>query len=505
MLTTMPRTEMSRILACTETDPPTLPRASRGPEEGRAMARIADAPLRRGNRVALLHNGPDAYTDMLAAIARAQRWIHLEDYTFRPGEIGDQFAAALMERVAAGVRVRILYDWVGSAGVPSSFWRGLRRAGVDVRPAHPPSIAAPLHLWARDHSKLLGVDGAHACVGGIGIADTWLQHSRVTGLPYRDTAVRVAGPAVADLERHFASAWDGNGPPLPADERPDFATIPMAGEVAARVIGQDPWQTRSLRAFQFVAATAERRLWIADAYFVGAMFLSRELMTAARDGVDVRILLPGHNDVRVVGALSRAGYRELLDAGVRIYEYAGLMMHAKTMVADGWWGRVGSTNLNPTGLVTNWEVDFVAEDHEFGAAMEAMYEDDLGHAREIRLTGPARRCGVAPIRPESAAERHERRQAPGHGVRGAALAARLIGLAFKSAHRTARSKVGNDQLRREERLVVRVVSASAVAFGLIAARWPRLAAWPLAALGIGGGGLALAHSFRAETPAGGER
>src|SRR5205085_402857 len=147
----------------------------------------------------------------------------------------------------------------------------LRAAGIDVRIVHPPSFTMPTQILARDHSKLLAIDGKYASIGGIGIDDHWLKLSPLTGLPYRDTAVRVTGPAVADLERHFASAWAGNGGPLPAEERPALASIAPDGDVALRVIGQDPWQTRSLRTFQLMTAAVERRLWIADAYFVGAV------------------------------------------------------------------------------------------------------------------------------------------------------------------------------------------------------------------------------------------
>ncbi len=363
----------------------------------------------------LLRDGPATYADWLAAIDRAGRWVHLENYIFKAAGIGRVFAEALMARAAAGVRVRVLYDWWGSSDVPGAFYDELRRAGVDVRVVTPPGLADPFRIVNRDHSKLLAVDGDYAALGGVGIDDQWLKRSPDTGLPYRDMAVRVAGPAVADLERHFAVVWDANGAPLPADERP--APPAPAGGVAARVVSQEPGRGRMQRTLQLVLAAARERVWIADAYFLGVPLLREALMAAARDGVDVRVLLPGHNDLRVVGALSRAGYRPLLEAGVRIFEYAGLMMHAKTAVADGWWGRVGSTNLNPTGIVGNWELDLIAEDRPFAAVLEASYADDLAHAREIRLTPAPGGSRVAPERPETAAERRARRERPGGTTR----------------------------------------------------------------------------------------
>jgi cardiolipin synthase A/B len=455
----------------------------------RMLTRAVGAELRQGNALTLLHDGEETYADWLAAIAGARRWIHLENYIFRADAIGRQFAEALLERAAAGVRVRVLYDWWGSLDVPPAFWHRLRGGGIDVRVVHPPDLAAPLDLLARDHSKLLAVDGVYASIGGAGIADQWLERSPVTGLPYRDTAVRVVGPAVADLERAFAGVWRGAGPDLPPGECPAADGIPRAGGIAVRVVAQEPGRMRMLRAIQLVAAAAEERLWIADAYFLGIPILREALMATARSGVDVRLLLPGTNDLRVVGALSRYGYRALLEAGVRIWEYAGPMMHAKTLVADGWWGRVGSTNLNVTGLVTNWEIDLIAEDVVFGDALEAMFERDLADARELHIARAARRSAVRPVRPESAAER-QARQPSGTGRAKAGATALRVGGALLQG-------IGDEQLLRHERTVTAALSATAIGASALVARYPRLLAWPLAALGIAGGTLALLRDWLA--------
>ncbi|HEX9371491.1 MAG TPA: phospholipase D-like domain-containing protein [Roseiflexaceae bacterium] len=452
----------------------------------RALTRVSDAPLREGNALTLLHNGSETYADWLEAIGRAQRWVHLENYIFKADGIGQRFAAALAARAAAGVRVRVLYDWFGSLDVPGSFWRKLRQDGVDVRAFNPPAIGAPLDIIRRDHRKLLAVDGSYASVGGVCIADPWLDRSPVTGLPYRDTAVRVVGPAIVDIERAFASVWRRAGPALPPDELPSLASCGPAGTVAARVIAQEPDRMRMLRVLQVVLAAAERRVWIADAYFLAAPILREALMAAARDGVDVRILLPATNDLPLVGALSRYGYRPLIEAGVQIWEYAGLMMHAKTTIADGWWARVGSTNLNVTGLETNWEIDLVAEDRQFGAEMEAMYEDDLAHAREIRLSG-ARRPRPRPERPESRAERQARRHRSA-GSDGAGVAVARVGAALQTA--------GSDTLQQHDRAIGATVGAALLGLALLIARFPRLLAWPFAALGGLFGAVGLLRALR---------
>ena len=461
-------------------DAPTLSRE--GERIDRALARAGGATLRRDNELTLLRDGPATYDDWLAAIGQAERWVHLENYIFRADRIGRRFAETLADRAAAGVRVRVVYDWYGSLDTPPAFWRRLRAAGVDVRAANPLIDPTPLDVFQRDHRKLLAVDGAYASVGGVGIADAWLERAQDTGLPYRDTSVRILGPAVADVERAFAGVWDLSGSPLPSDERPRPEQIGPAGDEPARVIVQEPGRMRVLRVLQVLTAGVERRLWIADAYFLASGILRESLSAAARDGVDVRILLPSTNDLPIVGALSRYGYRPLLEAGVRIWEYGGPMMHAKTTVADGWWSRVGSTNLNVTGLLTNWEIDLVAEDRRFGAEMEAMFEDDLAQAHEVVLGGAKR--------PRERPARHRARDlARGGGPQVASTVASVGGAALQAA--------AGDALGRREREVGAAIGAAVLGASLLAARFPRAVAWPLAALGATIGATTLRRAARA--------
>jgi cardiolipin synthase len=446
----------------------------------RVLARVSEAPLRVGNQLRLLRDGPETYNDWLAAIKRAERWIHLENYIFMHDSTGIRFAEALSERAAAGVAVRVLVDWFGSLDTPASFWKRLRRNGVDVRIVNPPRLSTPDSVINRDHRKLLAVDGFYGSVGGVCIADEWLERSPVTGLPYRDTAVAVLGPAVFDIERGFSAVWQLNGSPLPIVEQPRLEQFAPVGEIETRVIIQEPGRMRMYRLLQVLLAAAEQRVWIADAYFLAAPMLREALVTAAYDGVDVRILLPATNDLPWVGALSRYGYRPLLKAGVRIWEYSGLMMHAKTSVADGWWSRIGSTNLNITGLETNWELDLVAEDRDFGAAMEAMYEQDLANAREIRLGG-TRFLHPQPTRPASSNEKIARRQRQ-MGPVVAEVTAMRIGAALQSA---------TGDVQGNERRITTLISGLLLGISLLAMRFPHLIAWPLAVLGslIGGAGL----------------
>ena len=460
----------------TNVKPADLPTAD-SPEERvqRAFERVSDAPLREGNRLSLLKNGPQTYDEWLEEIARAKKWIHLENYIFKADGVGYRFAEALKEKAAEGVAVRVLYDWYGSLDAPGSLWRELRSAGMDVRVFNPFSLGAPLEVFLRDHRKSLAIDGEYGSVGGVCIADQWVERSPETGLPYRDTAVGFRGPAVADLEVAFARVWDRSGTPLPTEERPEVERIEPAGEKAARLVIQEPGKMRIARMLQIVAAAAKERLWIADAYFMAGPHLNQALMSAARDGVDVRLLLPAPNDLPLVGTLSRVGYRQLLESGVRIFEYGGPMMHAKTTVADGWSSRVGSTNLNVTGLLTDWEIDLVVEDRPFGTKMEEMFEEDLADSREIRLGGTARRPRaepeqrIAPARRRSVRALRERASA-GSGSRAVATATRASAAAFRG---------GGEDLQRHERMVAGAASAGLLGTALLGARFPRLLSWPL--------------------------
>ena len=444
---------------------------------GRVLSRVSDAPRRGGNRLTLLENGPRAYEDWLAEIARAERFVHLENYIFKADGTGRRFAEALRAKAADGVPVRVLHDWWGSMGTPSAFWGELQGAGVEVREFNPFSFAAPLNAALRDHRKSLVVDGEYASVGGVCIADEWVSRSPETGLPYRDTAIGIRGPAVADVDRAFRQVWERSGAGLPAEEAGEPDASPPVGEEAVRVVIQEPGKMRIARMLQVIAAAARERLWIADAYFMAGRALNQALMSAARDDVDVRLLLPATNDVPLVNTISRSGYGPLLESGVRIFEYGGLMMHAKTSVADGRLSRVGSTNLNITGLLTDWEIDAVVEGVAFGAQMEAMFERDLADSREMLLGGTGRRPKPEPERPIERARARTSLGSPGGGSSGrapraVATVARVGAAAFKGSR---------EDLERHERTAGVAVSGGLLGTAVLGWRLPRVIAWPLAA------------------------
>lgn len=335
----------------------------------------------------LLRDGSENYPAWLAAIRTARHWIHFETYILHDDRTGKIFAEALCERARAGVKVRLLVDWLGSLLKASpGFWRTFARAGVDARSFGYPTIDSPLGWVSRDHRKSLAVDGRVAFVSGLCIGDEWTSDPATGREGQRDTGVMIQGPAVADVETAFAEAWATTGGRVPGHELPDASTIKPCGDVSLRVVATMPATAGVFKLDQLVASLARETLWVTDAYFVGVSAYIRALIAAAQDGVDVRLLVPGTVDVFGVTSMSRAGYRALLEGGVRIFEWNGSMVHAKTAVADGKWARVGSSNLNITSWFGNWELDVAIEDESVGAEMQEMFERDLENATEVVLT-----------------------------------------------------------------------------------------------------------------------
>jgi cardiolipin synthase len=436
-----------------------------------AFARVSGAPLVTGNEVGLLKDAGQNYPAWLEAIGAARRTIHFESYIIHHDATGQEFARALAARARAGVRVRLIYDWLGAVGKTSRrFWRDLRAAGVEVRCFNPPSLSSAITWLSRDHRKMLAVDGQVAFVTGLCVGRHWVGDPARGVEPWRDTGIAVRGPAVADLERAFARMWALAGEAIPAGELPLPASMPAAGDVALRVIASMPGTAELYRLDQLIAAAARRRLWLTDAYFVGTTAYVQSLRAAARDGVDVRLLVPGATDIWILRGLSRAGYRPLLEAGVRVYEWNGSMLHAKTAVADGRWARVGSTNLNLQSWIGNWELDVAVEDERFAGRMEDMYLDDLGRATEITLSDRARvvKSAAAPRRPL---------RRPGSAGRAAAGAV-SIGSAMGAAM-TGRRVLGPAEAR-----VMGAAGLVLLGLGLLALVWPRIIAAPLAVIAI---------------------
>jgi cardiolipin synthase A/B len=294
--------------------------------------------------------------------------VHLEAYIFADDAVGNRFADALIASARRGVRVRVLHDWFGDRGEAGRrFWRHLESAGIEVRTFNPFRFDAPLAWLRRDHRKSLVVDGRVGFVTGLCLAARWAGAPERGVPPWRDTGVEIEGPAVGGLAAAFSAVWAEAGPPLLSEDLPIAADAAPVGQVALRVVATEPATAGLYRLDQLVAALARRRLWITDAYFVGVPSYAQALRAAAVDGVDVRLLVPGTSDLGVVKRLGVAGYRPLLESGVRVFEWNGPMLHAKTAVADGRWARVGSSNLN----VASWMVPFPRPRSPLGVSRES--------------------------------------------------------------------------------------------------------------------------------------
>ena len=440
-----------------------------------ALSRTAGAPLVPGNEVRLLKDAAENYPTWLAAIAGARRTIFFENYIIADDAAGQRFAAALAERARAGVQVRVIYDWVGGCGLGShKVLAPLAAAGGEVRAFNAPSLGSLFGWMQRDHRKMMSVDGRVGFVSGLCVSSRWEGDVAQGIAPWRDTGIAITGPAVADLERAFAQVWAAAGAPLPEDAFTDPALMPHTGEVTLRVLANLPNYGNLYRLDQLIAAMATRTLWLTDAYYVGMAPYVQALRAAVQDGVDVRLLVPGVSNLLAVSTLSRAGYRSLLEAGIRVFEWNGPMLHAKTAVADGRWARVGSTNLNIASWLGNYELDVAIEDAGFATQMQEVYEEDLCNATEILLSARNRvRPAVLPVQRERAKLRGHFRGSASRAAAGALRIGNTVGAAMTNHRVLGPAEAG---IMAAVALVMLVVVA-------IALLWPLAVVAPLALLG----------------------
>jgi cardiolipin synthase len=368
--------------------------SSIGPRFARGLWRIAAADASSGNTVELMRDGTRIFDAMIEVIARARETLLLESYMIVSDSVGERFSKALLAASARGVKVRVIADWAGSRETTRAFWRTLRAGGVDVRIFNKPGLRAWLGLLPRDHRKVLVADEEVCVTGGIGLAEVWSGFvKRKKRAPWRDTAVLIRGPAAMDMARAFESMWKrANFEERRAARRHvmrrarNSGTLP--GQAAGAVVGiieGEPWRLRVARALQIQSVSAEKAIWIASAYFYPSSAEIEALCGAALDGVDVRVLVPSKYDHPWVRMFTHSVYKQLLRNGVRIWEWNGIMMHAKTSVIDGRWVRVGSTDFNPLGVAINYELDAVIESPELGKEAEAMFLHDLDESTEIRI------------------------------------------------------------------------------------------------------------------------
>jgi cardiolipin synthase len=343
------------------------------------------AGLHHGNRVTIETNGPQFYPAMIEAIRSATRSVNMECYIFQPGKVADEFIDALSERARLGVNVTIVVDAIGSFNLWGRPLRRLRDAGCRVKSYQRMEWYRLARLNNRTHRELFVIDGKIAFIGGAGIADWWRFPSRRRGKPWRDTMARIEGPIVAALQGVAAENWlECCGEIMTGPEY--FPNLEPAGETTAFVIKSSPSDraTASRVAFQLLMEGADHHVRVHTPYFLPDRAMRRALVNLARRGVAVSVIVPGRiTDQRWVRLASRRMWGDLLEAGVRIYEYKPAMTHAKVLVVDELWAVLGTTNIDNRSFEHNDEINIAMRDPQLAARLLQDYEQDLRDSEEV--------------------------------------------------------------------------------------------------------------------------
>jgi cardiolipin synthase len=354
----------------------------------RSMELLTHTALDAGHTTEILLNGNGTYPRLWQDMRNAKHSIAFHVYYCKPGVIADSLKVIASERARAGVRVLLLFDAFGAQSLSDEYRDSLRNAGVRIANYRPVRWYSLHRAQHRSHMRLIVVDDSIAYTGGFGVADHWIGDGVTEG--WRDTNVRFSGPAVAKMQTAFAVTWaEATGELLTGrflagpESPPDTTGTQVAGLLYAQpMLGI----TAAERFLVLSIAGARRTIFIANAYFVPDHDLKRQLMAAARRGIDVRVLTAGpKTDVGSVRHAGHSRYEELLGAGVRIFEYAPQMMHTKTMVVDGVWATVGSMNFDNRSLAFNDESNLVVHDSVFARTLEQQFMADVSRSREFKL------------------------------------------------------------------------------------------------------------------------
>lgn len=356
----------------------------------RTIALFVGAEMQPGNQVTILSNGDETYPRLWADLRSAKRTITAQMYYSKPGAVADTFTLILAERARAGVKVLLLLDAFGSQPLlDAPGWKdSVENAGVIVRRLRPLKWLSLHKASMRSHARVIVVDGVTAYTGGFGLADYWLGDGRSDG-QWREANVRFVGPAAPQLQAAFAAGWaEATGELIVGDAYFPPNAFREQGPTQAALFHSVP-TTGSTPAERFLGLTisgARKTLYITNSYFVPDDDLRRLLIQAARRGTDVRVLTVGEKtDVKSTWWAGRSSYDQLLEGGVRIYEYIPTMMHGKSIVADGEWMTIGSMNFDNRSISFNNETNLIALDTVVGATMDSIFRDDLHRSTEIRL------------------------------------------------------------------------------------------------------------------------
>lgn len=345
---------------------------------GRLARRLDAYPVTAGNRLTFYHEGKPAFDDMLAAIRAAEHHVHVQFFIFQYDTLGRQFLDLLTEKAKQGVEVRLLYDAMGSRRIGWWRLRKLRRAGGRHEAFLPLSLLRRrIQVNLRNHRKILVVDGKVAFTGGLNIGDEYLGKNKRLG-HWRDTSLKVEGPAVESLQRIFIEDWDfAAGESLEGGAY--FRAAPDAGEDTVQVIQSGPDQEVKAIRETYLAAIfkARKRLWITSPYYVPDQGLRDALCLSGLTGIDVRLILPYRADHTMVHYASLYYLRDILDAGVKVYLYTNGFVHSKVWLADGQWASVGTANLDNRSLLLNFEVNCLIYSPRAVAELEEQFKQDI--------------------------------------------------------------------------------------------------------------------------------
>lgn len=356
------------------------------PEFIPTMIGATGVPLTHGNRLELFNNGDAFYPAMLREIEGAQLSITVEAYIYWEGKIGRRFAEALAARARAGVRVKILLDAIGSSSIGNEILNLLEGAGCQIAWYNPIKWYTIGRFNNRTHRKSLVVDGRVGFTGGAGIADQWMGQAQDKD-HWRDVQIRIEGPAVTPLQTGFAHNWLERTRELVTGSLYYPETQPVGPHSALTICSSPVTGASTVRTMYYLSIICARRaIWLANPYFVPDPPAIDTLIEAKRRGVDVKIMVSGmNNDSWLSRQNSIRLYGRLLEAGIEIYEYHRTMLHHKTMVVDGVWGTVGTTNFDSRSFVHNEESNVCFHDARLVAEMEQMFRDDLAACQRITL------------------------------------------------------------------------------------------------------------------------
>ncbi|WP_420226000.1 phospholipase D-like domain-containing protein [Pigmentiphaga litoralis] len=388
---------------------------------------VADAPLSTGNHITLFSDGPSTYKAMGEAIKAATQYVHMESYIFEDDDIGNRLADLLIEKVSQGVAAAVMVDDVGTMNVPKTLFDRMRAGGVQVavfNPVNPLESAKPFTINERSHRKVLVVDGRVGFVGGINVSSVYSsspsgsgsgsasgsfprfgsgksseqkardEEARRTGkptastAPWRDTHLEIRGPAVAEIERVFIDGWNSQKAP-PLEAREFFPPPRNEGPQIVRIVVNKPGAEDNHAIYLTLLSainSAQKSIHITMAYFVPDPAFLTALCDAARRGVDVALILPGFSDSSIVFHAGRSHYEDMLQAGVRVYERDDALLHAKTAVVDGVWSTAGSSNFDWRSFTLNHEINAVVLGADFGAQMDALFDNDVALSKEVTLS-----------------------------------------------------------------------------------------------------------------------